>query len=109
MSSRTCRRNSTTVASPYVHRATDGYGSSDLASPAYDIEAQDWFSMPLEADAGIWTPLYFDAGGGEIRMVTRAVSGRDGDRVFVIDTTDLPVIGLQGCRTLRAQRGKLRH
>ena len=33
--------------------------------------------MPLAADAGVWTPPYFDAGGGEIWMITRSVPARD--------------------------------
>ena len=47
--------------------------------------------MPLSAGTGIWTPPYFDAGGGEIWMITRSVPARDGQRVFAIVTTDLPV------------------
>ena len=34
---------------------------------------------------------YFDAGGGEIWMITRSVPVRDADGVFAIVTTDLPV------------------
>ncbi|MDE0537137.1 MAG: cache domain-containing protein [Rhodospirillales bacterium] len=79
------------TASPYVYRTADGYVTLDLARPGYNIEAQDWFTMPLAAGAGVWTPPYFDAGGGEIWMITRSVPARDAGRVFAIVTTDLPV------------------
>ena len=58
---------------------------------SYNIEAHDWFTMPLAVNAGIWTAPYFDAGGGEIWMITRSVPARDDDGVFAIVTTDLPV------------------
>ena len=79
------------VASPYVHRTADGHQTLDLARPGYDIQAQEWITMPLAANASIWTPPYFDAGGGEIWMITRSVPARDADGVFAIVTTDLPV------------------
>ena len=79
------------TASPYVHRHASGYRSLDLAQPDYNIAEQDWITMPLAADAGIWTPPYFDAGGGEIWMITRSVPARDAGGIFAIVTTDLPV------------------
>ena len=79
------------TASPYVHRHAGGYRALDLAQPDYNIAEQDWITMPLAADAGVWTPPYFDAGGGEIWMITRSVPARDADGIFAIVTTDLPV------------------
>ena len=79
------------TASPYVHRTADGYRTLDLAHPDYGIEGQDWITMPLAADAGVWKPPYFDAGGGEIWMITRSVPARDSKGIFAIVTTDLPV------------------
>ena len=79
------------TASPYIYRTADGYHTRDLALPDYDIEAQEWITMPLAANASIWTPPYFDAGGGEIWMITRSVLARDAEGVFAIVTTDLPV------------------
>ncbi|MYI26389.1 MAG: hypothetical protein F4109_13305 [Gammaproteobacteria bacterium] len=84
-------RDGTVTASPYVYRTAEGYVTLDLARPDYDIEAQDWIAMRLTADAGVWTPPYFDAGGGEIWMITRSVPARDAGSVFAIVTTDLPV------------------
>ena len=79
------------VASPYVYRTGDGYGFADLAEPSYNIEAQDWFAEPIATDAAVWTEPYFDAGGGDIWMITRSVLLRDAQGVFAVVTTDLPV------------------
>ena len=79
------------IASPYVYRTSDGYASTDLAAPSYDIEAQDWFAAPLAENASVWTDPYFDAGGGEIWMITRSVPVRDAGGIFAIITTDLAV------------------
>ena len=79
------------TASPYVHRTAAGYETLDLAQPGYEIERQTWVTMPLAAGAPVWTPPYFDSGGGEIWMITRSVPARDADGIFAIVTTDLPV------------------
>ena len=79
------------ISSPYVYRTSDGYASSDLAVPSYNIEEQEWLIAPLTANAGVWTAPYFDAGGGEIWMITRSLPVRDADGIFAIITTDLPV------------------
>lgn len=78
-------------ASPYVYRTSDGYASTDLVTPTYNIEQQEWLLAPLEANAGVWTEPYFDEGGGNIWMVTRSLPVRDEDGIFTIITTDLPV------------------
>ena len=79
------------TASPYVYRTAPGYATLDLAVPSYNIEEQDWVTAPLTANAGVWTAPYFDAGGGEIWMITRSVPVRDAEGVFALITTDLPV------------------
>lgn len=80
------------IAMPYVYRATDGYSTKDLATaPSYDIESQDWFTKPLSANAGVWLDPFFDAGGGDIWMITRSVPVRDTVGIFAIITTDLAV------------------
>ena len=79
------------TASPYVYRAADGYATLDLAVPSYNIDSQAWVTEPLAANSGVWTDPYFDAGGGEIWMVTRSVPVRDAEGVFALVTTDLPV------------------
>ena len=79
------------TATPYVYRTADGYATLDLAVPSYNIELQDWVRVPLAANAGVWTAPYFDAGGGEIWMITRSVPVRDAEGVFALVGTDLPV------------------
>ena len=84
-------RSGAVISSPYVYRTADGYATKDIAVPSYNIEAQDWFTAPLAANASVWTAPYFDTGGGEIWMITRSVPLRDAEGVFAIITTDLPV------------------
>ena len=83
--------NGAVTASPYVHRILDGYRTLDLAQADYDAEKQDWITMPLAARMDVWTPPYFDEGGGEAWMITRSAPMFDGDRVFAIVTTDLQI------------------
>ena len=84
-------RAGTVTSSPYVYRTAQGYATTDVAVPTYNIERQSWFRVPLAANGGIWTAPYFDAGGGEIWMITRSVPARDAEGVFAVITTDLPV------------------
>ena len=81
----------TITASPYVYRTSDDFATLDLAVPSYNIDSQVWVTAPLAANEGVWTDPYFDAGGGEIWMITRSVPVRDADGIFAIVTTDLPV------------------
>ena len=84
-------RSGAVITSPYVYRTADGYASTDLAVPSYNIEAQDWFAAPLAENASVWTDPYFDAGGGEVWMITCSVPVRDAEGIFAIITTDLTV------------------
>ena len=86
--------------SPYVYRTPGGYETLDLALPSYGIEKQDWFTLPMAEKTGIWTSPYFDAGGGEIWMITRSVPAWYGGRIFAIVTTDLPVAKPERLRSL---------
>ena len=84
-------RSGTVITSPYVYRTGEGYAVKDIAVPSYNIEVQEWFAAPLATEESIWTAPYFDAGGGEIWMITRSVPVRDAEGIFAIITTDLPV------------------
>ena len=79
------------TTSPYVYRTAAGYATLDLDVPSYNIEAQAWVTAPLTANAGVWTDPYFDAGVGEIWMITRSVPVRDAEGEDALVTTDLPV------------------
>ena len=82
-------RSGAVITSPYVYRAANGYASLDLAAPSYNIEAQDWFATPLAENASVWTGPCFDAGRGEVWMITRSVPVSDAGGVFAVITTDL--------------------
>ena len=49
-------RSGTVITSPYVYRTAEGYAVKDIAVPTYNIEAQEWFTAPLDTEESIWTP-----------------------------------------------------
>lgn len=77
--------------SPYVYRSSSGFAETDLAVPEYGINDQAWFRAPVDTKAPVWTAPYFDAGGGDIWMVTRSVPLIRAGVVVGVVTTDLPV------------------
>ena len=81
----------TVTASPYAYRDQGEIQFMNLSNPDYDIQSQEWVTKPLAENQSTWTAPYFDAGGGEIWMVTRSVLARDLHGVFAIVTTDLEI------------------
>jgi sigma-B regulation protein RsbU (phosphoserine phosphatase) len=79
------------VDSPYLYRNNGEIKQTNLAVPSYDIDNQAWLTESIKLRKGVWTEPYFDAGGGEIWMITRSVPLFDGDHISAIVTTDLPV------------------
>jgi hypothetical protein len=77
--------------SPYVYRSNGGLAEKDLAFSRYDINNHQWLAEPRDLKQPIWTDPYFDAGGGEIWMVSRSVPLLSDGRVYAVATTDLPV------------------
>lgn len=60
---------------PYVWRdqtSSNGLARSDLSAEGYRYEVWDWFTLPRDLKRAIWTEPYFDEGGGDVMMVTRA-------------------------------------
>lgn len=55
---------------PYVYRGATGLVRKDLTLGGYDYSNQPWFTAPVQTMAAVWSEPYFDAGGGEINMVT---------------------------------------
>lgn len=55
---------------PYAYRGATGLLRKDLAQGGYDYSNQPWFTAPVQTMAAVWSEPYFDAGGGEINMVT---------------------------------------
>ena len=76
---------------PYVYRSSSGLVDINIATPEYNVEGWDWFTMPLATNKGVWIPPFYDEGGGDIWMTTRSVPARDDRGVFAIVTTDLEV------------------
>lgn len=63
---------------PYYNRTTDGnLVFTQLGTSEYNYPAQDWYRLAKEADQTILSPVYFDAGGGNIWMVTWSVPFHD--------------------------------
>lgn len=77
--------------SPYWYRSADSLLTLDLAADtAYQINNQPWLRQPIDGGTAIWTAPYFDAGGGNIWMKTRAVPVIVNGRIIAVATTDLP-------------------
>jgi hypothetical protein len=77
--------------SPYWYRSADSLLTLDLAADtAYQINNQLWLRQPIDGGVAIWTAPYFDAGGGNIWMKTRAVPVVVNGRIIAVATTDLP-------------------
>jgi len=55
---------------PYAYRGATGLLRKDLTLGGYDYSNQPWFTKPVQTMAAVWSEPYFDAGGGEINMVT---------------------------------------
>lgn len=76
--------------SPYWYRSGDSLLLSDLAADtSYHINDQYWLRQPIDSGIAIWTPPYFDAGGGNINMKTRSVPVVINGNIIAVATTDL--------------------
>ena len=65
--------------SPYCFQAPGetGIHVSSLATEEYNYPEQEWFTKPLELQAGYWSEPYIDVGGGDILMTTYSIPLRD--------------------------------
>jgi len=61
-------------SAPYVYRHGTALEAKDLAA-SYDYSdgSQQWYSDPLKKGKSLWSDPYFDAGGGNIWMVTYSI------------------------------------
>ena len=75
--------------SPYWYRSADSLLTTSLMDTAYHINNQTWLRQPIESGYAIWTAPYFDAGGGNILMKTRAVPVIVNGKTIAVATTDL--------------------
>lgn len=77
--------------SPYWYRFYDTLVMKNLADSAYQIDEQLWLRLPIDSGIAIWTEPYFDAGGGEVWMRTRAVPVYVSNEIVAVATTDVEV------------------
>lgn len=75
--------------SPYWYRSGDSLLTTSLMDTAYHINDQAWLRTPIDSGYAVWTAPYFDAGGGNIWMKTRAVPVIVNGRIVAVATTDL--------------------
>ena len=75
--------------SPYWYRSGDSLLTTSLMDTTYHINDQVWLRTPIDSGYAVWTAPYFDAGGGNIWMKTRAVPVIVNGRIVAVATTDL--------------------
>lgn len=105
---------------PYYSRNVDGsLQFSQLGTPEYNYPIQDWYKRAKDANGIILSPPYFDAGGGNIWMVTWSVPFySDSGQLSGIATTDIAfsqtqeivqriVVGKRGYAFLIDQNGAI--
>jgi hypothetical protein len=79
---------------PYVYRNDGKLVHKDLALvPGYDFPNQPWYAQPKASNAPLWSDPYFDAGGGEINMITYSIPVESGGSFLGILTTDVGIDG----------------
>ena len=77
--------------SPYWYRLNDILALKNLTDSVYQIDEQAWLRQPIDSGYAIWTEPYFDAGGGEVWMRTRAVPVVINSEIVAVATTDVKV------------------
>jgi len=80
---------------PYFCKKGNTIEYVQLATPEYNYFQQDWYHIPKEIKAPVWSEPYFDEGGGNILMATYSVplfeesDDGPGSRVKAILTADV--------------------
>ena len=77
--------------SPYVFREGRLVKSIDIGIESYDYTQTqwDWYNLPKKRANSVWTEPYFDAGAGNINMVTFSVPFYRNARVAGVATVDI--------------------
>jgi len=83
--------------SPYYNRTAENtLKFTQLGNPEYDYFNQEWYTLPKEKLAPTLSSPYFDAGGGEIWMVTWSVPFYDRNGNFRgVTTADIDFTKIQ--------------
>ena len=55
---------------PYIYNLKNRRIKSDLGTESYNYLKWDWYTIPKQKFAPVWTEPYFDEGGGNIMMTT---------------------------------------
>ena len=90
-----CFSESVEAYAPYYCKSKDGLEFLELAPPSYNYFQFDWYHIPKELKAPVWSEPYFDEGAGNILMTTYSVPffQRDGrnspGRLMGIVTADV--------------------
>ena len=88
------RGTDTQPVAPYLFRGAAGIDSADLARDSYAYSKLPWYRAAVDGRKPVWSEPYFDAGGGDIWMVTYSVPffrrQEGGERVLAgVVTADL--------------------
>ncbi|MEI6575995.1 MAG: DUF4440 domain-containing protein [Bacteroidota bacterium] len=76
-------------AAPYIYRAGNEFKEVRLPD-AYDYTGEEWYKGPVQTKAPYWCKPYFDAGGGNVVMITYSIPVYDkGNKMLGVLTSDL--------------------
>lgn len=93
-------RSDLKLFAPYYCRDGNSVKYVQLGSESYDYFTKDWYRIPRELKAPVWSAPYFDEGGGDTLMTTYACpffqssDFADSRKVKGIVTADLSLEGL---------------
>jgi len=76
---------------PYWYREQEGLAFVQLGNADYNYPRWDWYRRPRDLGRAIWTEPFYDDGGGNVVMITRAVPFRRQEQFWGIATIDMPV------------------
>lgn len=82
------------LVGPYYHRGPSGLVYVDLATPAYNYPAWDWFKVPMESRQPRWSEPYRDVGGGNVLMTTYSFPFSRAGAAWGVATMDVALADL---------------
>ncbi|WKE64110.1 response regulator [Gallaecimonas kandeliae] len=82
------------VPTPYAYRSGQKIQTLDLVDSYDYTHGYPWFSEPLRLRQPVWSPPYFDEGGGNVWMITYSVPFFDGETALGVVTVDVTIDSL---------------